>query len=194
MNIIYKLTSTVILSLGLSCNLFANEDAVDKMSESEVSAKLPEIRFISNLKDEDSFEPLKQQAILANLSQSAPGCPLSLVVSVETPSTSGGDAAAFTSIMLSASTLGVVPVVSNNDVIIRYQIKVNGETLSEYSYSNNFTDTDFFWAMDFGLSDEAKQWVVSTTETFAQDLSTDEKLAELLNEYAYYFSDLIKES
>ncbi|WP_048690689.1 hypothetical protein [Catenovulum maritimum] len=178
-----KMIVNLLILLGLSIPAYAEADK-----------PFPEIRYISNLDDEASFDVLKEHKAFDNLSKDLPGCPISLVVSFETMSTAGGAAASFTSIMLSAGTLGVVPVVSNNDVVIKYKLRVHGNLITEYSYVNNFTDAQFLYAIEHGLSKEAKVWAGSTVENFLADFSKDEKVKTLLEEYDYYFAEAADKS
>jgi hypothetical protein len=161
------------------------------MAETETKSEysLPPMIYVSVLQD-DVFDTLKSTSLLKNISKELPGSPIKLFTYIESVSTSGGQAAEFTSLMLSASTLGVIPVVRNKDIRIHYRILVNQRLLTEYSYTNNFTDAGFFWAgPDSKLSKEAKAWIDSTIEQALTDLTNDEALKELTEEYNYYFSE-----
>jgi len=172
---------SISFSLFITANVFAETEVNNEYS-------LPPMVYVSTLQD-DVFEALKSTSLLKNISKELPGSPIKLFTYIESVSTNGGQAAEFTSMMLAASTLGVIPVVRNKDIRIHYRVLVNQRLLTEYSYTKNFTDAGFFWAgPDSKLSKEAKEWVDITIEQALTDLSQDKALNELTQEYNYYFS------
>ncbi|AWB65503.1 hypothetical protein C2869_03215 [Saccharobesus litoralis] len=156
------------------------------VAAAEENSSSPQIKFLSIFDDDISYDLLKKSPLLANLAkeEDAPGCPI--VVAAWYEQAESGASGAVTG-LLSASTLGLVPVVRGKDFTIKYKIRVNGNTVSEYEYKKSFVDTEFLFAMEHGLTDKAKVWVVETVDLLLADLEKDQKFAELLQEYQYYF-------
>jgi len=59
--------------------------------------------------------------------------------------TSGGKASAFGSAIWAGGTLGLLPVVTNNDLVITYDLVVNGTVLATHAYQRNFTRAVNIW-------------------------------------------------
>ncbi|TKB46282.1 hypothetical protein [Thalassotalea mangrovi] len=153
-----------------------------------IKQAFPAMKFISTVDDNINFDLLIKDPLLVNLEKDLHGSPFLLASFVENHATQGGQVSQFTTGLLSASTLGLVPVVSNNDLTIYYRIRLQKNTISEFSYSKNFTDAGFLWAgPNQELTDEAKAWVESTVPMFLQDLRKDKKLKAMIDEYEYYF-------
>ncbi|CAM4254036.1 hypothetical protein [Pseudoalteromonas byunsanensis] len=154
----------------------------------KASLVLPPAQFI-NIVDDFLMDELKAYPMFADISAELPGSPIKVVAYLEQDTTSGGAAAEATSILLSASTLGILPVVSNKDLKLSYRILVNGQLLTEYSFIKNVTESDNIWLAQYDrkLDKDIVTWVKSTIPEVVSKLSNDAKVKALLDEYNFYF-------
>lgn len=150
---------------------------------------LPPMRWFGTVAGEELYKLVKADARFAQLNSELIGSPVLLRVSHSFEATSGGKAAGLASAILAGSTLGLLPVVMNNDLIINYELVVNGTTLSTYTYRKNFTRSVNIYAKDetYGLGKEGLAWAKSTVTEFLAAVRDDAKLAELVAEYEFYF-------
>ena len=150
---------------------------------------LPPIMYLSTL-DDTLFAALKQQPALAQLDKELYGSPLRLAVTHTFAPTAGGTAAGVTSAMLAGSTLGILPVVDNSDLIVTYTVSAHGRTLSSFSYSKNFTRaTNLFSGSNniHKLDKGAMTWALSTVDQFIVELGKSAEINAISKEYAEYF-------
>ena len=151
---------------------------------------LPVIGYVGSLEDSDMYDLIKVEPMFAKLNKDVPGSPIVLRVTHSLEPTSGGKAAGLASAIFAGSTLGLLPVVINQDLVVYYDIIVNGTVLSTYTYRKNFTRSVNIWAKDttHGLGDAGLAWVKGTVRAFAAGARQDPKLAELVGEYEFYFA------
>ena len=150
----------------------------------------PPIQFFSSISRDKLLEVLKDDPKFANIDNEALGSPIVLQVRHATRMTAGGSASLMTSALLSGSTLGLIPVVSNDDLIVTYEVLVHGIPIASFEYIENFTDADSLYNSNMHeLEGDALAWAEGTVETFLQELSDDPKVQDLIDEYRYYFAD-----
>ncbi len=154
-------------------------------------APLPPTLYVGAVAGEELLALLRAHPRFGQVSKDLVGSPISIQVSQSFESTAGGTAGAFASALLAGSTLGIIPMVTNNDLVITWEVAVNGTVLSRYRYRNNFTRVDSIYAggadTTYGLGKEGLAWVRSTTQSFIDDLAKDAKLDALIAEHAFYF-------
>lgn len=150
---------------------------------------LPPMRWFGTVAGEELYKLVKGDPRFAQINAELIGSPVLLRVSHSFEATSGGKAAGLASAILAGSTLGLLPVVMNNDLVITYEFVVNGTTLSTYSYRKNFTRSVNIYAKDdtYGLGKEGLAWAKSTVAEFLAAARNDAKLADLVAEYEFYF-------
>ncbi|TKB51502.1 hypothetical protein FCL40_02810 [Ferrimonas sediminicola] len=153
--------------------------------------ELPPMMYLTSLNLDSLLESLKQKPEFARLNGELIGSPLRLVVSHEFEMTAGGSAAGLTSAMLAGGSLGLLPVVTNNDLVITYDIRVHNRSVSKYRFRENFTEAKNIYANqgNTALAKEAAAWVLTTVDPFLEQMNADPKVAELLEEYRFYFGD-----
>ena len=150
----------------------------------------PPIQFFSSISRDKLLERLKEDPKFANIDNDALGSPIVLQVRHATRMTAGGSASLMTSAILSGSTLGLIPVVSNDDLVVTYEVLVHGIPIASFEYIENFTDADSLYSSNINeLEGDALEWAEATIETFLQDVENDPKLRNLIDEYRYYFAD-----
>jgi hypothetical protein len=100
-----------------------------------------------------------------------------------------GTASAVASALFAGVTLGLLPAVSNRDLVVTYEILVNGSVLLSYSYSKNVTRVFSIHSTDktYGLGADGLAWVTGTAAQFSYEAARDPKYAELQAEYHYYY-------
>lgn len=169
------------LALGLGLGLTANA-ALGAES-------LPPMMYYSTLNGTELFNALKAKPGLTRLDKESPGSPLFLRVTHSMQPTNGGTAAGLASAMLAGGSLGLLPVVTNNDLVVTYEILVNGTPLTSHAYRENFTQAVNIYTANAGggLEGAPLTWFLGTAERFAADVAKDPKIAELMAEYRYYF-------
>ncbi|WP_417349557.1 hypothetical protein [Ferrimonas sp.] len=153
--------------------------------------ELPPMMYLTSMNLDSLQETLQRTPEFAQLNGELIGSPLRLVVSHEFEMTAGGSAAGLTSAMLAGGSLGLLPVVTNNDLVITYDIRVHNQSVSKYQFRENFTEAKNIYA-DQGntaLAKEAATWVLSTVEPFLEQMNADPKVTQLLEEYQFYFSE-----
>jgi hypothetical protein len=150
---------------------------------------LPPTRYYGTVAGDELYKLIKAEPRFAQINNELIGSPILLRVSHSFEMTGGGKAAGFASAILAGSTLGLLPVVTNSDLVITYEIVVNATTLSTYTYRKNFTRSINIYAKDdtFGLGKEGLAWAKTTVSEFVASAFKDDKLAALVAEYEYYF-------
>ena len=151
---------------------------------------LPPIIFSGSVAGEEIFNLLRSKPRYSALSKDLVGSPIALRVFQTFELTAGGTASALASAILTGSTLGILPMVTNQDLVITYELVVNGSVLSRYAYTTNLTRVDSIYAgtdTTYGLGSQGLTWAKGTVDRFVADTANDEKLAKLLAEYQFYF-------
>ena len=150
---------------------------------------LPAMNFAASLASEEMFEAVKGNALFAKLEKELWGSPVTLVITHSLQPTAGGKAAGLMSAIWSGSTLGLLPMVTSNSFVVRYDVRVQGRDIATYTYQRTFTRAVNIWAQDktYGLGEDGLAWLKSTAQQFAGDLASDTKMADLKREYEFYF-------
>ncbi|MCV6620373.1 MAG: hypothetical protein OIF51_01315 [Cellvibrionaceae bacterium] len=151
--------------------------------------KFPAVFFVSNIQKETYLNKLKQHEAFDRLDKEAIGLPIGLRVYKGRHVKQDGTQ--FSSVMLSATTLGLLPVVSNTEFTLYYDVFVQGKLLERFEYSMDSTQVNNIWTNPHG-SDETKPaeevFMETSIDRFLHDLSKSEKAKKLFSEYREYFS------
>lgn len=80
-------------------------------------------------------------------------------------------------------------MVTNNDLVITYEVFVNGTVLQSFAYQRNFTRAVNIRANDttYGLGKDGLAWAKQAAAQFLAEAAKDSKLANLVAEYQFYF-------
>jgi hypothetical protein len=152
---------------------------------------LPPMHFLSSVASDELFTALKANPTFGQLDKEAVGSPIVLIITHSLRPTAAGKATGLLSAFTTGVTLGLLPVVTNNTLVVTYSVRVNGKDVTTHSYERNFTRAINIWAnkndTTHGLGKEGLEWVESTASEFAKDASRDAKLADLEHEYDFYF-------
>ena len=105
--------------------------------------------------------------------------------------TAGGQAAGLLSAIWAGGTLGLLPVVTNNNFVLSYEIRVNGQEVARYDFSRSFTRAVNIWTEKndptYGLGADGLEWAKTTAVEFAAKAAQDPAVIALAQEYAFYF-------
>jgi hypothetical protein len=155
----------------------------------EASNALPAMSFYGSIASDELYELIKKSDQFKRLDKELFGSPLHLRVMHTLQPTAGGKATGLLSAILTGGTLGLLPAVTNNSLMVTYEVRVHGRELSSYSYQRTFTRAVNIWAKDetYGLGKDGLQWLKSTAAEFTAAAASDPKLTALKKEYERYF-------
>ncbi|MCW8879134.1 MAG: hypothetical protein OQJ89_07980 [Kangiellaceae bacterium] len=179
-----------VLLLLHSSIAFADEvnDEAKSAKNEEEQVKLP-IRYFSTVQEDELFTKIKSSKRFDNLSkEDLPGAPIALLVTLSSNNTAGGSAASLGSAIWAGSTLGLLPMVTNKDMVVRYEMMVNRKKIVDISFTENFTEAkNLYNAHNQTLDKDVLEWVLSTVPLFKKQLSQNSEFKNLEQEYVYYF-------
>jgi hypothetical protein len=148
---------------------------------------LPSMDFLSSVASSELYEIFKAIPAFAAMDKELAGSPLTLMVTHTVRPTAGGQAAGFLTAILSGSTLGLIPMVSKERLVVRYEVLLNGKTITSYSFEHTDTRATNLWAPDTGLAKDELEWVKSTAAEVAAKLAQDPAMLEVQKEINFYF-------
>ena len=153
---------------------------------------LPAMNFVSSLARDELFGLIKTHATFGNLDKELFGSPIMLRISHSLQPTAAGMATGLLSAIWSGGTLGLLPAVTNNNLVVSYEVRVQGKDIATYTYQRTFTRAVNIWAKDetYGLGKDGLEWLKSTVGEFTIAAYGDPKLAALKKEYERYFGAL----
>lgn len=154
------------------------------------ASALPAMSFYGSIADDELFDLIKKSDQFSRLDKELFGSPLHLRVMHALQPTAGGKATGLLSAIFTGGTLGLIPAVTNNSLMVTYEVRVHGRELVSYSYQRTFTRAVNIWAKDetHGLGKEGLEWLKGTATEFTTAAASDAKLAALKKEYERYFS------
>lgn len=151
------------------------------------STPLPPMRYITSLAGDEVFNTLKANPAFQMLDKELPGSPLSMLVTHTVRPTPGGQAAGLLTAILSGSTLGLIPIVSSERMVLRYEVLLHGKSVATYQFERKAAKASNLWTMDAGLDKASLAWVKETAGEVATKAARDPALRALQQEIAYYF-------
>ena len=164
---------------------------VSAQAGADSASVLPPMNFLASVAGDELFTTLKANPTFGQLDKDFVGSPVVLLITHSLRPTAAGKATGLLSAITSGVTLGLLPVVTNNSLVMTYIVRVNGKDVATYSYEHTFTRAINIWGnkndTTHGLGQEGLEWVKSTAADFAKDASHDAKLADLKTEYDFYF-------
>lgn len=148
----------------------------------------PPVFFVTNIEDAEFKDKLDTFAAFENLDEKAVGLPIGLrILKLHRTKQDGTQ---FTSLMLSASTLGLIPVVSNTEFKVRYDIFVQGKSIADFEYLMDSTDVNNIWTSAYQNREVKPSEEVFLKDTLAQfltELQSNEKAQSVFAEYREFF-------
>ncbi|MEN9706016.1 MAG: hypothetical protein RLZZ393_1895 [Pseudomonadota bacterium] len=158
----------------------------------ESVAPLPAMNFTSSLAADQLYGLVKENPAFGSLEKNLVGSPIQLRITHTLQPTAGGMATGLLSAIWTGGTLGLLPMVTNNDLVLHYEVLVNGKSLVSYSFQRNFTRAVNIWKQDdptYGLGDQGLAWARTTATDFAAQAARSAEMASLAREYAYFFGE-----
>ncbi|TXH72269.1 MAG: hypothetical protein E6Q88_06675 [Lysobacteraceae bacterium] len=152
---------------------------------------LPAMYFLSSVAEDELYALFKKVPAFSALDEDLVGSPLTLMVTHTNRPTAGGQAAGLLSAVLSGSTLGIIPVVSSERLVIKYEVMLNGKSITSHSFERTATRAINIWGgadAYEGLGKAGMDWLKSTASEAAAKLAADSALIAVRNEIDYYFS------
>ena len=150
---------------------------------------LPGMRFNSTIASGVLYDALKATPKFSQLDNELHGSPMTVSVTHIAETSTASMAGSITSAIFAGATLGLLPVVTNRDFTVKYEIYVNGNAITSHSYSHHISRVYNALAKDktYGLGEDGLAWVKSTAAQFAADAATDPRVDALIDEYHVYF-------
>lgn len=156
-----------------------------------VAAALPPMNFSASVAADPLFERIKAAPAFAQASKELVGSPIRLRVTHTLQPTAGGQAAGFLSAIVAGSTLGLLPVVTSNNLVLSYEVTVNGKKLLRRDFERAFTRAENIWTAQndptYGLGEDGLAWAQETATQFAAEVAQDPALLELAREFEFFF-------
>jgi hypothetical protein len=194
LNIIFcrKLVFTAIglISFLMFFSSVQAEDQVAQKIEPYIhkGEKYPPVLLVTNIDKPSIKNQLEKFQAFTDLETDAIGLPIGIrIVKLHH---SKNDGTKFSSLLLSASTLGLVPIVSNTEFKVRYDVFVQGDIISTFVYQIESTDVSNFWSGpdDNKETKPAEQlFIEETMVRFLNELKTNNEVQSIFKEYWGYF-------
>lgn len=152
---------------------------------------LPPMKFLASVAEDEVLTALKSDPAFAALDKELAGSPLALVVTHTVRPTAAGTAAGLLSAVLSGGTLGILPMVSNDRLVVRYEVLLNGKIVTSYTFERTATRAQNIWTAGSdgteGLGKGGMEWVQSTAKEVATKLAHDPAMLAVRDEIDFYF-------
>ena len=151
---------------------------------------LPPLFYPGAVAGDELFNLIKANARFAALSKDVVGSPITLRTWTSYRTSAGGTATSLASAILAGGSLGLLPIVTNGDLAITYELLVNGTVLASYTYEKNLTRVQNIYIHDdssYGMGSDGLAWAKGTVAQFLADAARDPKLDALSQEYQFYF-------
>lgn len=175
-----------LLILLLSLSTLAHASVEEKQ---ENALSIP-INYASNVKSPSFHTKFKEIEHFGNVANDNHGSPLLIVTTLHNTMTNGGQATGLFSAMLAGGSLGLIPMVTNQDLTITYNVLVNRQVIARFSYTENFTDAvSMYSAGNQEIDEDVEAWLLSTLPKFEEELRNHSGFSILLYEYDFYFNE-----
>jgi hypothetical protein len=165
--------------------------AADAASAAPAVSALPAMYFLGTVASDELYDALRKNPAFSTLDKELVGSPLTLMVTHTLRPTAGGQAAGLLSAVLSGSTLGLIPIVSNERLVVKYEVLLNGKPVTSYSFERTATRAQNLWTAGAdgygGLGKAGLEWVKSTTAEAAAKIASDPALLAVRDEIEFYF-------
>jgi len=108
---------------------------VDAAPPQAAADALPPMNFYASVAGNELFLLIKAAPAFARVEKELVGSPIQLRVTHSLQPTAGGQAAGLLSAIWAGGTLGLLPVVTNNNLVLSYEIRVNGQEIVRYDFT-----------------------------------------------------------
>lgn len=147
----------------------------------------PPVLFVSSVGNDDFKNFFASYGAFEHLDEEAFGAPIAITVFKR--KRVKPNAASFSSLMVSASTLGLVPVVSNKAFNVYYTVYIQGKKVAGYTFELTSTEVNNFWSTNSITATKPKEqlFLEKTVSQLYHELSKNEELQANFEEYNLYF-------
>ena len=185
------LTVFILVSLTDVCLAVDVEQATPEIESYEHQGKqYPPVLFVTNVTETDVKEKLEAYKVFKRLDTESIGLPIG--VRVLKGYRRKQDAALLSTVMLSASTLGIIPVVSNAEFKVHYDVFVQGKSIAKFKYQIDSTDVDNFWKgpnAERETKPSEELFIEHTLTKFLTELKDNQEVQAAFSEYWDYFDE-----
>ena len=196
MNMSLKFFSRVTLlataSLIAGKCIAAEDSGVDNATPYEHDGqKYPPILLVTNIEQPSLPQLLNKYQAFSEVNEEAVGLPIG--VRVLKLHHTKNDTTQFSTLMLAASTLGIMPIVSNKQFKVRYDVFTQGEIVSTFTYEIESTDVSNLWsdpANKNKTKPEEELFIEESISRFLTELEDSSEIQELFQEYRDYYGAL----
>lgn len=149
--------------------------------------KYPPILFQTNIEEQAFADLFNSYGAFEQVDDDAIGAPIG--VRVLKGLRIKQDATGFTSVMLSASTLGIIPVVTNKDFKVRYDVFIQGRSIANFEYQMTSTDVENMWSgpRQNTMKPAEEIFLEQSIGQFLTELKKNEEVQQLFDEYFTYY-------
>lgn len=170
----------------------ASKDNGKNAPAASQSNPLPAMNFYSSFAKDTIYDAIKANPKFSKLDKELVGSPITLRVTHSVRPTSGGQAVGFLSAIISGSSLGLIPMVTNEQFVLRYEILLQGKPVSIYSFERTSTRAINMWSTDTSveqmLGKDGMEWLKSTINEFIAKSANDPELLKIQSEIDFYFN------
>jgi len=150
----------------------------------------PPVFFVTNVEDDSIKNNMENYAAFAALDEKAVGLPIGVRILKGHRTKQDGTNAS--SVLLSASTLGIIPIVSNTEFKVRYDVFVQGKPIETFEYTMDSTDVSNLWTAAYKEHETTpteEQFLLDTIPQFLKELRESKVSQKTFTEYWEYFSE-----
>ncbi|MFW8590426.1 hypothetical protein ACOI22_06480 [Glaciecola sp. 2405UD65-10] len=148
----------------------------------------PPVFFVTNIENNSIKEQFSAYKAFEVLDEKAVGLPIG--VRILKGHRTKQDGTQFTSLMLSASTLGLIPIVSNTEFKVRYDVFVQGQSIADFEYMMDSTDVNNIWTSAYKNREtkpSEEVFLKDTLSQFLKDIKDHKDVQEVFAEYREFF-------
>lgn len=149
----------------------------------------PPVFYVTNLDDTDFTNKLSAANAFSSLEKNMVGLPIGLrAVKIHK---NVADGASVSTGLLAASTLGLIPVVSNVEFKVRYDIFVQGDSIANFEYQMTSSEVTNLWSMDGQqkMKPAEELFMENSINLFLNDLKNSAEAQAVFAEYYEYFGE-----
>jgi hypothetical protein len=185
----HRLFGAFLISVFSSASICADEEIESEaVTYQHAGEKYPPVLLVTNIDKPSMVQIFESHKAFSRVDKEAVGLPIG--VRVLKLHRTKNDGTQFSSLMLAASTLGIVPVISNKEFKVRYDVFVQGDIVSTFTYQVESTDVSNFWSgprNDHETKPEEQLFIEESVSRFLVELKESVDTQEVFQEYRDYY-------
>jgi hypothetical protein len=188
---LYDFSLAVTLIFFINTTVFASDkDSQESISYQHSGMKYPPVLLVTNINNPSMAQLFNKYQAFSRVDNEAVGLPIG--VRVLKLHRTKNDTTQFSTLMLAASTLGIVPVVSNTEFKVRYDVFTQGQIVSTFTYQVESTDVSNLWSApnkEHETKPAEELFIEESVSRFLTDLKNSADTQTLFQEYREYFEN-----